>query len=166
MLNNLFLILINFAVTGTSLRLFLPQDIKMSKYIGTWEGNTPDGTFKIVLKEKKNFLMPNGKTYNVIIGKHSYISNKSKVKNESISKSDDNFVLFSIPEISNSVSLPMTFTDNINHKILHISLTLLSDNKALQWKVDKETETFTINSIDLPVKGVSIPTDLIMKKIN
>nr|GFD26876.1 hypothetical protein [Tanacetum cinerariifolium] len=113
-------------LTYTSVNVSSPkQPIEMqhnaADYVGAWVAHTPKGDFKIVLNERKNVKLPNGQTYNLIVGRHFYLDSR----NESLSKPEDKFVLVGIPNISGVDELPMTFTDVVADRTAQVKLSFV-----------------------------------------
>jgi len=165
--------LTNLLSLATFLLLTQPQSIvslnsqlqatqySIADYVGTWVAHTPKGDFKLILTERKNVRLPNGQIYNIIVGRHFYLDSR----NESLSKSEDNFVLVGIPGLSKTNELPMTFTDEVNHKTAEVNLSFDRDNlQKMHWKVVRENEAHTIDPAKKVLLGISVPTDIILER--
>lgn len=165
----LFLSFAHILVEGKSFLSALPIfQVKASDYVGTWVGYTANGSeFKIVLREQKRFKLANGYFCDAVVGKHSYINKERVIVNESLSGEKDDFVLFGMPEFNNPNEVNMSFDDRVHHKIVNVTLSFVGGNaKSLHWLFKSENETITINSKEKPLRGISVPTDLILKKVD
>ena len=163
MTNTIFLSLTQIIFTTLCNFHFSHQDIKADAYVGNWLGHTTNGTFKVVLKEQKDYKLS---VYEVdaVLGNCSYLS-KDNTKNDLFSNLK-RFSLFGIPSKSKNNILEMLFDDPINNKSVIINLTFVSSDKnKLRWQVKEELEGLITDSSPPRKKGVSVPTDLILEKV-
>lgn len=140
---------------------FLPSQGENNKFLGTWEWKSEQEAMRIVLKRDPNFKGPDGKTYDVILGKHLY-SKEGKTVEESLSRSEKDFVLLGVP--SNNDTMTMSFTDVTQQKGGKVTLSLVANNQ-LQWKLKNATETITINRKTPWPSGFIVPTDMILTRV-
>ena len=137
----------------------------LADYIGTWVGHTSTGEFKIVLAERKNHRFWDGTVANLITGRHSYVTN-SGVKNESLSKPADEYVLSGMPDRNNPEYVFATFRDEVNHKSTQIRLSFVGNDKTrLSWVMLRENETMNTDPTIKVLPGVSVPTSLLLTKV-
>ena len=152
--------------TNKALCQGMPHDVHITDYVGTWVGSTADGDLKIILEEKAVPLV--GEMYNAIIGRHAYTSkrsNKSSIKNESLSNPEGEFALFGVPDSKNNNVLPMIFRDEVNGKSILIELSFISEGKKkIHWQLKQVFEVVKISKNQVVLPGISVPTDIILKK--
>lgn len=165
LLTVLLLAITQFSPFKTNSQKLDSTSLKLSDFAGTWVGHTSTGEFKLVLEERKNYPLPTGQTYDVIVGRHSYQVQGATSKNESLSKSTDKFILIGGFDRKHTGQLFVVFTDEVNHKVFHVKLAFTDEHKTkLLWQVIEATETVTINSQNTPSPGVSVPSSIALKK--
>lgn len=131
-------------------------------FLGTWEWKSGKEAFRIVLKQDPNFKGPDGKTYNVVLGKHIFTKDGKTVE-ESVTKADKDFVLFGVPSPSNTMQ--MSYQELTLQKRGTATLTLLQNGNQLQWKLSNPAEVISVNRKEPYSFNFTVPTDLILTKV-
>lgn len=142
------------------------KQISTADYAGTWVGRTATSEFKLVLEERKNYRLPNNLYYDVIIGRHSFVTKGSTLKNESLSKSSDSFVLFGMFDSRFPGQLSAVFHDDVNHKSVNVRVSFVAGNKnKILWQVTGENEVIITKPGVKFLPGISVPTSFTLEKV-
>ena len=175
MISIFFFLLTQLAFISASTSQPLYQDpTQVASYVGTWIGITASGTFKVTMKEKKNFSLPTPegrKMHDAIVGRHSYVVSNSNKKNESFLKPEDEYGFFGVPSLSKNGIMKILFKDDVNNKSIIMDLSFVpGSTKEIHWKLAEVLEGTNTNRFDNPnahsLPGVSVPTDIILRKVN
>jgi hypothetical protein len=146
------------ASTLLSATFFIPGQEQNNQFLGTWEAHSNGELFKITLVNKPDYKGPDGKLYNVILGKHTY-NRGARVVEQSLTSQD--YPLFGVPTTSNVLQLG--YQDLTLKKRGRVTLTLLPNNQ-LRWQLTTSAETITINRAN-PIKpGFTVPTDITLRR--
>ena len=142
------------------------QQAPYQSMIGTWEYHTGSETFRLILQNESKYKMPDGKFYNVILGKHSYYYNGKLIEQSLTMPGQDGnpgFTLFSMP--NNDKTLKLSFKDLSRNKLGQVRLNLVPGSTTrLHWTLSMPSETVSVNK-PTPT-GFSVPTDLVLERIN
>jgi hypothetical protein len=158
-----------FRLSTNIIRLTQTTQISTGDYAGTWIGHTATSEFKLVLEERKNYRLPNGRDYDIIVGRHSFITKGSDLRNESLSNSPSKFALLGMLDSRFPGQLSAGFTDDVNYKSVNVRLSFVDDSKTkLLWHVTSENEVI-ISKLSKPgaklIPGISVPTTLTLEKV-
>jgi hypothetical protein len=156
-----------FPILSTEAHLLTQSEpISTADYAGIWVGHTETGEFKLLLEEHKNYLMPNGLGYDIIIGRPSYTYKGSNLKNESSSKSGNKSILSGGIDSRFPGQLSGVFHDDVNHKSVNVRLSFIdsSRNKIL-WRVTGENEVIITKPGDKFLPGISVPNTIVLEKV-
>ena len=133
----------------------------VSPLIGTWEWRSGKDQLQITLRREQHFLAPDGKTYDVLLGKHRYTRN-GVVMEESFSLGEQEFVLFS--GYSNSSLLEMQYKDLSKNKTGRATLQFLPGGRGkASWRLQESLEAFSINRKIPP--GFTVPKNVVLSRI-
>lgn len=149
-----------FVGTLLSATFLTPTHAQTTPFLGTWEATANGETFRIILTNNPSYRGPDGKIYDVILGKHTYRRGTTVVEESLTAKESP---LFGVPTTDGILHL--AYQDLTLKKRGRVTLTLLPNNQ-LHWQLGSSAETIRINSHTPEKAGFTVPNDLTLTRVN
>ncbi|KAA9339436.1 hypothetical protein F0P96_02105 [Hymenobacter busanensis] len=114
-------------------------------YVGMWEYRTDSTLFRVQLREKRNFQMPNQKVSDVVLGSYSF-SRNGRVVEETFSEKSRYVAPFGMLKPGYETRLSVVFQDQLGLNHARVSLQFKPGQPdVLVWTREYALETVRIN---------------------